>query len=185
MRAQGIAPVVVREPGGTPLAEQLRHELWHADRSWTPEAELLFVTTARADLVSSVIRPALAEGRVVLSDRYDLSTLMYQGIGRGLPMDRVEWVNRAATGGLTPDLTVVIDLDPAIGRQRQGTAGKRPDRMEREAEEFHTRVAAGYLAVSGPGVQHVDGAASPEQVLEATWDVLVAANPETFRPWPQ
>jgi dTMP kinase len=185
MRVQGIDPVMVREPGGTPLAEQLRHELWHADRPWTPEAELLFVTTARADLVASVIRPALEEGRVVLSDRFDLSTMVYQGVGRALPMEHVRWVNAAATGGLTPDATVVIDLDPTVGRARQLRGGKAPDRMEREDAAFHARVAAAYLAATGPGVHHVDGAASPEQVLDSTWEALVAACPETFRPWPR
>ena len=184
MHAQGIEPVVVREPGGTPLAERLRHELWHADRPWTAEAELLFVTTARADLVASVIRPALEAGRVVLSDRFDLSTMIYQGSGRGLPMEQVRWVNRAATGGLTPDVTVVIDLDAEEGRRRQGRSGKAPDRMEREDPAFHARVAEAYRAASGPGVHHVDGAASPGEVLEATWRILVAARPETFHPWP-
>lgn len=183
MTEQGVDPVVVREPGGTPLAERLRHELWHADRPWTPEAELLFVTTARADLVASVIRPALEAGRVVLSDRFDLSTMVYQGIGRGLPIEHVRWVNAAATAGLVPDVTVVIDLDPAIGRQRQARAGKAPDRMEREDAAFHARVAEAYRTACGPGVHHVDGDASPEAVLDATWAVLVAARPETFHPW--
>jgi dTMP kinase len=183
MGSQKIDLVRVREPGGTPLAEMIRHELWHADRPWTAEAELLFVVTARADLVSSVIRPALAAGKVVLSDRFDLSTKVYQGAGRGLPMEMVTWVNDAATGGLNPDATLVLDLDPSIGRDRQLKAGKSPDRMEREGPGFHDRVAAGYLAASGPGVHHLDGAASPEMVLDNAWDILVGALPNTFRPW--
>ena len=99
MREDGIEPVTVREPGGTTVAEALRQELLDPTRRWTAEIELLYMTTARADLVSKVIRPALEQGKVVLSDRYDLSTLAYQGAGRGLSMEHVRWVNRSATGG--------------------------------------------------------------------------------------
>lgn len=180
MRAAGVEPVAIREPGGTAVAEALRRELLDADRSWTPEAELLYMTTARADLVTRVIRPALAEGRVVLSDRYDLSTLAYQGAGRGLPLDHVRWVNGAATGGLTPDLTLVLDLDPAVGRARQRAAGKGADRMERESEAFHERVAAAYLAATGAGVHHLEAASSPEEVLEAAWRLIVTTAPARF-----
>ncbi len=181
-RALGIGAVMVREPGGTPVAEALRTELLNAERPWTPEMELLYMTTARADLVTRVIRPALAEGRVVFSDRYDLSTMAYQGAGRGLPMAEVAWVNAAATGGLTPDVTLVLDLDPAEGRARQLQAGKGADRMEREDVAFHDRVAAAYRAASGPGVHHLDAAASPPAVLDAAWAILASARPETFQP---
>jgi len=181
-RALGIGAVMVREPGGTPVAEALRSELLNADRPWTPAMELLYMTTARADLVTRVIRPALAEGRAVFSDRYDLSTMAYQGAGRGLPMEQVRWVNAAATGGLTPNVTLVLDLDPAVGRERQQAAGKGADRMEREDEAFHARVAAAYLAASGPGVHHLQADASPEDVLDAAWRVLQRECPETFGP---
>jgi dTMP kinase len=179
-RALGIGAVMVREPGGTPVAEALRGELLNADRPWTPAMELLYMTTARADLVTRVIRPALAEGRVVFSDRFDLSTMAYQGAGRGLPMDHVRWVNGAATGGLTPDVTLVLDLDPGVGRARQQAAGKGADRMEREDAAFHERVARAYLAAGGPGVHHLQADASPEDVLEAAWRVLQRERPETF-----
>ena len=150
-------------------------------RPWTAEMELLYMTTARADLVTRVIRPALELGRVVLSDRYELSTIAYQAAGRGLPIDHVQWVNRAATGGLVPDVTLVIDLDPSIGRDRQRQAGKHADRMEREPDTFHTSVSNAYLAATGVGVHHLDGGASPQRVLEAAWNHLVAARPEMFR----
>lgn len=181
MHEDGTDPVMVREPGGTPVAEALRHELLDAAREWTPAMELLYLVTARADLVTRVIRPALVEGRAVLSDRYDLSTMAYQGAGRELPLDHVRWVNGAATGGLIPDLTVVLDLDPATARMRQHGAGKGLDRLEREPVEFHVRVAAAYLAATGRGVRHIAADASPNQVLAAAWRMVVAARPELFR----
>jgi dTMP kinase len=181
MRDDGIEPVTVREPGGTLVAEALRQELLDPARQWSPEIELLYMTTARADLVSKVIRPALEHGKVVLSDRYDLSTLAYQGAGRGLPMEHVRWVNRSATGGLVPDLTLVLDLAPELGRARQRLAGKGADRMEQEGEAFHDRVAAAYLAATGAGVHHLEAGASPDEVLRAAWAQLSRARPETFR----
>jgi len=177
LRAAGHDPVLVREPGGTPAAEALRHELLHADRSWTSERELLYLTAARADLVGQVIRPSLAAGKVVLSDRYDLSTLAYQATGRGLPLPMVSWVNAAATGGLRPDLTLILDLPPEVGSARQVAAGKRRDRLDREPLEFHQRVAARYREEQGPGIVHLD-ATLPMTDLEAkAWDAVLAAWP--------
>ncbi len=180
MRAAGIEPVTVREPGGTRVAEALRHELLDADRHWTAEQELLYMVTARADLVSRVIEPALQAGRVVLSDRFDLSTHAYQGAGRGIPEERLRWVNAAATGGLRPDATLVLDIDPAVGRSRQGRAGKDADRLEREDEAFHERVAEAYRLAVGPGVHHLRAEASPEAVLRAAWGVLCTARADIF-----
>ncbi len=185
MRDTGIEPVTVREPGGTRVAEALRHELLDADRAWTPEAELLYMVTARADLVAKVIAPALQAGRVVLSDRFDLSTHAYQGGGRGIPRERIGWINDAATGGLRPDVTLVLDVAPALGRHRQGLAGKGADRMEREDAAFHDRVAESYRAASGPGVHHLDAAASPGAVLAAAWQVLRATRDDIFPAWPE
>lgn len=184
MLVQGTAPLAVREPGGTPVAEALRAELLAGDRAWSAEAELLYMVTARADLVAKVIRPALHEGLVVLSDRFDLSTLVYQGAGRGLPLEQVRWVNRAATDGLVPDVTLVLDVDQAAGEARRAAAGK-ADRLDLESGEFHRRVHAAYLAAAGPGVHHLQGDASPEAVLDAAWRVLVAVRPDRFRPWPE
>jgi len=182
MRDDGMDVVTVREPGGTPVAEALRSELLDGEREFTAEAELLYMVTARADLVTRIIRPALDAGKTVLSDRYELSTMAYQGAGRGLAREQVAWVNAAATGGLTPDLTLVLDLDPSIGRQRQQAAGKGADRLEREDVQFHDRVAAEYLAATGPGVHHLRADASPEQVLSEAWGHLVALRLGTFRP---
>jgi dTMP kinase len=180
MRGTGVEPLCVREPGGTRVAEALRHELLNADRSWTAEQELLYMVTARADLVAHVIAPALDQGRVVLSDRYDLSTLAYQGAGRGIPEDRLRWVNDAATGGLRPDVVLVLDVAPSVGRSRQLAAGKGADRLEREDAAFHDRVFGAYRAATGPEVRHLDGGASPEVVLDAAWQALAAARPDTF-----
>lgn len=181
MKESGLEVVSVREPGGTPVAEALRAELLADSREWTAEAELLYMVTARADLVARVIRPALDAGKVVVSDRYDLSTMAYQGAGRGLPLDKVRWVNNAATGGLVPDITMVLDIDPEIGAERRRATGRGADRMEREQLAFHQRVAAAYLAAEGPGVHHLQGGASPEAVFESAWKLLETERPDIFR----
>lgn len=181
MREDGVEPILVHEPGGTPVAEVLRHELLDAARAWTPAMELLYMVTARADLVTRIIRPALAAGKAVISDRFDLSTLAYQGAGRELPAEQVRWVNAAATGGLVPDLTLVLDLDPAEARQRQRRAGKGLDRIEREPAAFHDRIAAAYRAAAGPGVHHIAAAPTPAEVLAAAWRAIVAARPGQFQ----
>ena len=176
-RAAGLNPLLVREPGGTPAAEALRAQLLHADRHWTPEKELLYIVTARADLVGQVIEPALAAGRVVVSDRYDLSTMAYQASGRGVPLPMVTWVNQAATGGLRPDLTLILDLPPEAGAARQVAAGKSRDRLDREPMEFHQRVAARYRAETGPGIVHLDASLPPTELAELAWAAIVAAAP--------
>jgi dTMP kinase len=180
MRGQGIEPVLVREPGGTPAAELARRALLDPDRPVGPVAELLFYLAARADLVDQVIRPALHAGRTVLSDRFSLSTEAYQVAGRGLDRDLVRSTNAAATGGIQPHLTLVVDLDPEVGRARQIAAGKHQDRLDRESAEFHRRVAAYYLAVQGPGVRHLNGTVSPDQLLQAAWDELSRTKPAIF-----
>ena len=178
LRELGLHPVMVREPGGTPIAEALRRELLDADRSWTPEQELLYVVTARADVVARVITPALAGGRVVVADRYDLSTRAYQGAGRGLPEAHLEWVNRAATGGLRPDLLVILDLAPAAGTARLRETGRAQNRLDRESAEFHERVHQRYLAENGPGVVHLDGRHSTDELREQVLGVMRQTRPD-------
>ncbi len=174
LRQHGIEPVVVREPGGTPTAEAIRDELLDPTRGFDPDAELLYIATARADLVYRVIRPAIEAGRLVLSDRFDLSTTAYQVAGRGIDAERARWLNRAATGDLVPDLTLVLDVPAAVGQERRRLAGKREDRVEREGPEFHERVAAAYLAANGKGVRHLDGTQPPNALLEAAWSAVQA-----------
>jgi len=171
-RSEGVEPLLVHEPGGTPVAEALRHELLDATREFTPAMELLYMVTARADLVSRVIRPALAAGQTVICDRYDLSTMAYQGAGRGLPLDEVRWVNAAATGGLAPNVTLVLDVDAARARERQERSGKGLDRIERESVEFHARVATEYRNATGPGFHHIPADDAPDVVAAAAWHAI-------------
>lgn len=181
MRASGVDPVVVREPGSTRAAEIARQALLDPDHPVGPLAELFLYLAARADLVQSTIRPALDSGRVVISDRFALSTEAYQMVGRGLDPALVRVANQAATGGIRPDLTLILDLSPELGQARQIAAGKRQDRLDRESVEFHRRVVEYYLAVEGDGVRHLDGRLAPDQLLQAAWIEVRTAAPETFR----
>jgi dTMP kinase len=181
MRASKVDPVVVREPGGTHAAEIARQALLDQDHPVGPVAELFFFLAARADLVQTVLQPALAAGRVVLSDRFALTTEAYQMAGRGLDPALVRAGNQAATGGLRPDLTLILDLAPELGQARQLAAGKRQDRLDRESVDFHRRVVNFYLAVQGEGVRHLDGTLPPDQLLQAAWTEVRAAAPETFQ----
>lgn len=140
----GHEVVSTREPGGTPLGVELRRLVLDPDGDVTPRAEALLYAADRAHHVDTVIAPALARGAVVLTDRYVDSTLAYQGAGRGLDARPVtQW----ATGGLTPDLTVLLDLDPMVGLARAG-ARSRLDRLEGASREFHESVRAGFLALA-------------------------------------
>lgn len=177
LRGRGVEPLLAREPGGTPVAEALRRELLDTDRQWTPEMELLYIATARADHVIRVIRPALAAGRVVICDRFELSTRAYQGAGRGLPEPFVESVNHAATGGLRPDLTLILDLAPEAGMARLHANGRAQNRLDQESLDFHRRVAARYLAEQGPGVVHLDAMVAPGALVDQAVRALVARHP--------
>ena len=147
VRAAGADPVSVREPGGTPAAEALRTELLDTERPWTAEQELLYVTTARADTMTKIVRPALEGGRLVISDRYEMSTRAYQGAGRGVDGDFLEAVNRAATGGVVPDLTIVLDISAEAGMERLRSTGRYQNRLDLETLEFHRRVSEYYLSL--------------------------------------
>jgi thymidylate kinase (EC 2.7.4.9) len=141
VRRGGVEPVVVREPGGTRTGESVREILLGpAHDELTAVAELFLFAASRAQLTAEVIVPALESGRVVLCDRYADSTTAYQGYGRGLDLDLVRRVNEAATGGLVPDLTIVLDVDPRQGVAAASAGGA--DRMERQAIAFHERVRA-------------------------------------------
>ena len=180
MRKAKLDPVLVREPGGTAVAEAIRRELLRPDREWDPRAELLYFSTARADLVHHVIRPALEQGKTVLSDRFFLSTEAYQIGGRGVAMTEVRSLTELATGGLVPDLTVVLDVPPEVSEARRRQQGRTDDRFEREDHDFHARVAAYYAAARGPGIVHLDGRLAPERVLLSTWDELRGKDPARF-----
>jgi dTMP kinase len=181
LREQGHDVVAVREPGGTPAAERAREALLDPAVHLDPNTELLFVTAARAHLVQAVIRPALEAGRVVLSDRYDLSTLAYQAAGRGIPLETVRQVNDVATGGLRPDVTLVLDVSPDEGRRRLAALGKGTDRIEREDDAFHARVRAAYRSAAGEGIVHL-APAGPGALVDAAWAALCSARPGVFGP---
>lgn len=145
LQGLGREIVITREPGGTILGEEIRRLLLRAGpESIVPQAECLLYAAARAQLVARVIRPALARGALVLSDRFSDSTLAYQVAGRGLERSWVEKVLEGATGGLRPDLTFLFDISPYEARARKGEA----DRLEKEGLEFFHRVREGYLALA-------------------------------------
>lgn len=145
LRARGLSVEVVREPGGTPIGDQVRHVLHDtANTAMSPEAEVLLYSASRAQLVSQRIRPSLAAGRVVLCDRYADSTMAYQGYGRGLDLGMLAALTEIATGGLKPDLTLLLDLDVSAGLSRRRVRGEEMNRLDLEAVAFHERVREGY-----------------------------------------
>src|SRR6266850_5125937 len=148
LATRGLDPLVTREPGGTPVAEGIRALLLDPALKPGAMAEALLMEAARADLVATVIRPALAAGSVVLCDRYDDSTLAYQGAGRGLDLKMLREWNRVATGGLVPALTLLFDLDPEVGLTRREDASGVPNRLDRESLAFHARVRAQFLELA-------------------------------------
>jgi dTMP kinase len=148
LRAGGFQTILVREPGGTAVGEGVRSLLLDPDRGpRTPRAELLLYLASRAELTERVIRPALAEGRVVIADRYVDASVAYQGGGRALGSGSVRRLNRFATGDLLPDLTFLLDIAPERGLER--AAGRTvPDRLERESLAFHRAVRRAYRALA-------------------------------------
>jgi dTMP kinase len=158
----------LREPGGTPISERIRAILLdRKNLELTDRAELLLFSASRAQLVAGVIRPALANGEIVICDRYYDSTTAYQGSGRVLPMDAVRTINTFATGGLAPDLTIFIDIPVDEIEHRRVAAGKGLDRMEASGREFFQRVRDGYTALAESEPQRfvrIDGMRTPEEV---------------------
>ena len=184
MEAVGAPHVVVREPGGTPLGEAIRElVLSRTDLDVSAESELLLILAARAALVRDVVRPALARGEAIIADRFALSTLAYQGHARGLDPERVRRVLDVATGGLTPDLYVVLDLPEDEGLERRRGGRGSPDRIEREGEAFRSAVRQAYLALaeSEPGVEVLSAQGTPEEVHARVRDLLQARFPAPFR----
>lgn len=184
LAVRGIPHVTGREPGGTPLGEAIRELLLADAAEETPaRTELLLVLAARAAFVERVVRPALEAGAVVVADRYELSTLAYQGYGRGLELGEVQRLNAFATGGLEPDLTVVLDVDVDEGLERAAAAGKAADRIEGSGRAFLERVREGYLRLVRESTRAalLDGRGSPEAVHGRIVRLLEERFPETFR----
>jgi len=149
LRHRGLSVVTTREPGGTAIGDQVRHVLHDtANAAMSPTAEVLLYAASRAQLVAEVIRPALAAGHIVLCDRYADSTTAYQGYGRGLNRDDLAALTAIATGGLRPDLTLLLDLEVERGLARRRDRGEEMNRLDLETVEFHRRVRDGYLALA-------------------------------------
>jgi dTMP kinase len=173
LRARGFDVVTCRDPGGTPLGDRLRHLLLDRETAApTLRAEMLLYMASRAQLVEDVIRPSLEAGRVVVSDRFLLANIVYQGFAGGLPVDEVGCVGRVATGGLLPDLTLLLDVPTSLARARVGPAR---DRIEDRPESYHAEVREGFLRAAREGrdrpcpyypapIVVIDASADPEVV---------------------
>lgn len=189
LRRAGNEVLCLREPGGTPLGDAIRAILLDSAENMAPEAEALLFLASRAELVRREIDPALARGVVVLMDRFFLSTYAYQIHGRGLPENEVRSANALATGGLSPDITLVVDLPAETGLAR-ASARSAHDRIERSGEEFHARVERAFVLFAsadwqtahpecGPIVR-VDGRGTADQVLAHVTEVLARNLPDRF-----
>jgi len=166
---RGLEVVVTHEPGDTPVGRHLRDLLLDPATSITSQTETLLYAADRAEHVAHVIAPALARGAVVISDRYLDSSIAYQGFGRGLDIEQVTGMSLWATGGLLPDLTLVLDLDPEDGLRRARGRNGRADRLEGEALEFHRRVRAGFLTLAEAAPARyavIDATGAPDQVAD-------------------
>lgn len=180
LEKKGVRVLLTREPGGTRLSEQIRGLL--KDEIQDPpvdRAELLLFLAARAQLVRNVIRPALESGTWVVSDRFSDSTLAYQGYGRGLPLDCVRAANDFACEGLKPDITLLLDVDPATARERmrgrEEATNTKADRIERAGDDFHARLRRGFLemAAAEPSrIATIDASGTEDEVWERVWKSL-------------
>jgi dTMP kinase len=165
----GFSVILTHEPGGTLLGNRLRRWVkW--GRGITIQTELFLLLAARSELVGRVIRPALEEGRIVISDRFDASTIAYQGFGRGIDLTLLQSLNDFVTGGLQPDLVVLLDLDAEEGLSRKAV---RMDCFEKEEFPFHLKVREGYLMLADANPERwlaVDASLSEESVKKIIWE---------------
>lgn len=181
LRALGRNVRTLREPGGTPIGEEIRHTLKHsaANHAMTPETELLLMNASRAQLVREVIRPALAAGEIVVCDRFYDSTTAYQGYGRRLDLRVVRSIIEVAVGETRPDLTLLLLVPPEVSQQRrlarQSTLPFMRDRMEEADHSFFDRVAKGYHAIAAAEsrrVRSLDATGSVAAVQMAIWRLI-------------
>lgn len=183
LKSMGCQVKTLREPGGTPIGEEIRFTLKHSKKNaaMTPEAELLLMNASRAQLVREVIRPALEKGEVVISDRFYDSTTAYQGYGRQLDLAQVKAIIDVAVGETRPDLTLFLRVPQDLSEQRR--LARQPalplhlqrDRMEEAGRSFFERVAKGYEALAAAEPQRIrpiDASGSVEQVSAAIWKVV-------------
>ncbi len=177
LQGRGIGVTTTREPGGTMLGESVRGLLQHnhGGEAPVPRAEVLLFLASRAQHVECLIRPALSRGCWVLCDRFEESTFAYQGYGRGFGLDELESANFFATGGLRPDLTVLLDVDPDTGRERlmrrHSQTASTPDRIEREDEAFHMRLREGFLELARRDTKRIILVATGRAVAEVASEI--------------
>ena len=169
LRRRGVDVLRTREPGGTRLGQALR-TLLKSGEPMTPISELMLFEAARAQLVQQVIKPFLAGGGVVIADRFTSSTMAYQGYGRGLDGELIERLNREATGGLEPDLTVLLDLpvEAALARKSNGSA----DNFDSAPMDFHRKIRRGYSALAAADPERwliLDGQLPPDELGREIW----------------
>jgi len=181
LEARGYSVVATREPGGTAIGEAIRQILLAPEHSaMLPETEALLNTAARAQHVAEVIQPALAAGKIVLCDRFVDSTLVYQGAGRGLPTSDLLALQRFATRGLWPDLTLLLDLPVEVGQARRRASGEPLSRFDADALGFHERVRTGFLALARDDPARwriIDAAQSEEAVAREVLAVVLERLP--------
>jgi dTMP kinase len=174
----GHTPVITREPGGTPAGDAIRQVLLNPSLDITPLAEFLLYSASRAQHVAEVIRPALAAGKLVISDRFYGASIAYQGHGRGLELPFIAELTERVTGGLKPDLTLLFDLEPQRGLARIAARGSK-DRLEQADLAFHQRVREGFLRQARPDPSWIvlDATLPEEALAQAVWDCVEARLP--------
>jgi dTMP kinase len=173
--AERLGATLLREPGGVELSERIRALVKDPALHVVPRAEALLYAAARAQLVAERLRPLLEEGRTVVLDRFIDSSLAYQGAARGLGVQEVLAINQFGTGGLTPDVTLYLRIDPATGRARQDERGEEADRLENEGDGFFAAIAAAYddLARAEPHrFRVIDASQPPDRVLDESLSAL-------------
>ncbi len=174
LERMGYSTVLTREPGGTPIAEELRGMLLgHKGEALSPWAELLLYLACRAEVVEKVIRPALERGRIVICDRFSDSTIAYQGYGQGMPLEAIYALDGWVTGGLKPDITFLLDIHPEKGLERARKRGTE-DRFERKEMDFHRRVREGYmeLASKESRIRVLDGGRGASSIHREICDII-------------
>jgi dTMP kinase len=179
LEASGREVVTCRDPGGTEVGESVREILLHRHHiEICPMSETLLYMASRAQLVESIIRPALEAGKTVISDRFLLANVVYQGHGRGLDIDQLWEIGAVATGGLEPDLTIVFDVPPETAA---GRISGEPDRMEQQGDEFHARVREGFIKEAerqSDRIAVIDASPSIKEVHEVVWAAVEKRFPE-------
>ncbi len=175
---QGYQVVTTREPGSTPLGEKIRHLLLQHEAAVhiNPLSELLLFLAARSQHIEEVIAPALAAGKIVLCDRFNDSTIAYQGIAREIGESRVRRWCEDVCQGTMPDMTLFLDVDPQIGMERAAKQGRTIDRMENEKSFFHEKVRQGFLALAAKDASRivvVDASQSPQDVFEQSMNPIL------------